>query len=62
MSEQGRFTSPDDFLNDTHAYDLASWNLYVYVRNNLLFSLNRPQSVVNGKQISERKLTRISRS
>jgi len=33
---QGRFTSPDDFLNDTHVYDPASWNLYAYVRNNPL--------------------------
>jgi RHS repeat-associated protein len=35
-SAQGRFTSPDDFLNDTHASDPASWNLYTYVRNNPL--------------------------
>ena len=33
---QGRFTSPDDFLNDTATTDPASWNLYVYVRNNPL--------------------------
>jgi RHS repeat-associated protein len=30
----GRFTSPDDFLNDTAAIEPSSWNLYVYVRNN----------------------------
>ncbi|MCI0563542.1 MAG: RHS repeat-associated core domain-containing protein [Nitrososphaera sp.] len=35
-STQGRFTSADNFLNDTHVYDPASWNLYVYVRNNPL--------------------------
>ena len=35
-SVQGRFTSPDDFLNDTHVSDPQSWNLYVYVRNNPL--------------------------
>jgi RHS repeat-associated protein len=35
-SVQGRFTSPDDFLNDTHPVDPASWNLYTYVRNNPL--------------------------
>lgn len=35
-SQQGRFISPDDFLNDTHLGDPASWNLYVYVRNNPL--------------------------
>jgi RHS repeat-associated protein len=35
-SSVGRFTSPDDFLNDTHVSDPQSWNLYVYVRNNPL--------------------------
>jgi RHS repeat-associated protein len=33
---QGRFTTPDDFLNDTHASDPAGWNLYAYCRNNPL--------------------------
>lgn len=33
-SSHGRFTSPDDFLNDTHVSDPQSWNLYSYVRNN----------------------------
>jgi RHS repeat-associated protein len=33
---QGRFTGPDDFLNDTQITDPASWNLYAYVRNNPL--------------------------
>ncbi len=35
-SSVGRFTSPDDFVNDTHVSDSQSWNLYVYVRNNPL--------------------------
>jgi RHS repeat-associated protein len=35
-SGQGRFTSPDDFLNDTSTIDPASWNLYAYVRNSPL--------------------------
>jgi RHS repeat-associated protein len=35
-SVQGRFTSPDDFLNDTHPTDPAGWNLYAYCRNNPL--------------------------
>jgi len=35
-STQGRFTSPDNFLNDTSTIDPASWNLYVYARNNPL--------------------------
>ncbi len=39
-STQGRFTSPDDFLNDTHATSPASWNLYAYVRNNPLIYID----------------------
>jgi len=35
-STQGRFISPDNFLNDTHVSDPQSWNLYAYVRNNPL--------------------------
>lgn len=35
-SLMGRFTSPDDFLNDTHPGEPQSWNLYAYVRNNPL--------------------------
>jgi RHS repeat-associated protein len=35
-SIQGRFTSPDDFFNDSHPADPQSWNLYTYVRNNPL--------------------------
>lgn len=35
-SQHGRFTSPDDFRNDTNLKDAQSWNLYVYVRNNPL--------------------------
>lgn len=33
---QGRFTSADNFLNDTTARDPQSWNLYAYARNNPL--------------------------
>jgi RHS repeat-associated protein len=33
---QGRFTSPDNFLNDTTALDPQRWNLYAYARNNPL--------------------------
>ena len=32
----GRFTNPDNFLNDTYLESPSSWNLYVYVRNNPL--------------------------
>ena len=33
---QGRFTSPDEPLNDQYQSDPQSWNLYSYVRNNPL--------------------------
>jgi RHS repeat-associated protein len=32
----GRFTTPDNFVNDTHVLDPQSWNLYAYARNNPL--------------------------
>jgi RHS repeat-associated protein len=32
----GRFSSPDDFLNDAQTSDPQSWNLYIYVSNNPL--------------------------
>jgi len=32
-SGHGRFSSPDDFLNDSDASDPQSWGKYVYVRN-----------------------------
>lgn len=35
-SGSGRFMSPDHFAYDTSVWDPASWNLYVYVRNNPL--------------------------
>jgi RHS repeat-associated protein len=35
-SQQGRFSSPDDFVNDTFVSDPQTWNLYLYVRNNPL--------------------------
>ena len=35
-SAMGRFMSPDDFWNDSHAADPQSWNLYTYGRNNPL--------------------------
>jgi RHS repeat-associated protein len=36
----GRFTSPDDPLNDQSAQDPQSWNLYSYVRNNPLANID----------------------
>ncbi len=39
-SAQGRFTSPDEPLIDQWAHDPQSWNLYSYVRNNPLRSID----------------------
>jgi RHS repeat-associated protein len=52
-SIQGRFTSPDDFLNDTHVHDPASWNLYTYVRNNPLKLVDPTGEVVNGAGLTD---------
>jgi RHS repeat-associated protein len=35
-STMGRFTSPDEFSNDTHVSNPQTWNLYAYSRNNPL--------------------------
>jgi RHS repeat-associated protein len=32
----GRFTSPDEPLNDEYSFDPQSWNMYSYGRNNPL--------------------------
>ena len=37
---QGRFTSADDPFNDQDTSDPQSWNLYGYVRNNPLTSID----------------------
>jgi RHS repeat-associated protein len=52
-STQGRFTSPDDFLNDTRVHDPASWNLYVYVRNNPLKLVDPTGEIVNGAGLTD---------
>ncbi|MCC6743069.1 MAG: RHS repeat-associated core domain-containing protein [Acidobacteria bacterium] len=36
-SSQGRVASADNFLKDTHVGQPASWNLYVYARDNPLY-------------------------
>jgi RHS repeat-associated protein len=50
---QGRFTSPDEFLNDTNVRDPASWNLYGYVRNNPLKLVDPTGEVVNGDGLTD---------
>jgi RHS repeat-associated protein len=39
-SALGRFSSPDEPLNDQYAADPQSWNLYSYVRNNPLTNVD----------------------
>jgi RHS repeat-associated protein len=54
----GRFTSPDDFLNDTQVEDPQSWNLYAYVRNNPLRLVDPDGEVkrdANGNVIKEER-------
>jgi hypothetical protein len=45
----GRFTSPDDFTNDSHVSDPQSWNLYVYVRNNPLRLIDPTGTIIEDK-------------
>jgi len=45
----GRFTSPDDFANDTHPSEPQSWNLYVYVRNNPLRFIDPTGNIIEEK-------------
>ena len=52
-SLQGRYTSPDDFLNDTHPVDPAGWNLYAYVRNNPLAYVDPDGEEVYSTNLSE---------
>ncbi|HEV7643588.1 MAG TPA: RHS repeat-associated core domain-containing protein [Pyrinomonadaceae bacterium] len=60
----GRFQSPDDFLNSTKTSEPASWNLYVYVRNNpLRFTDPTGEDIENtkneGHQLSKEKMASI---
>jgi RHS repeat-associated protein len=58
-SVQGRFTSADEFLNDTLVSDPASWNLYVYGRNNPLVFTDPTGEMVNGNGFSDRERQQI---
>jgi RHS repeat-associated protein len=57
-STQGRFTSADDFLNDTHITDPASWNLYTFVRNNPLRFVDPLGQDIEETQDKKHKLTK----
>jgi RHS repeat-associated protein len=58
-SAQGKFTGPDDFLNDTCVADPASWNLYSYVRNNPLKFIDPTGEIVNGTGLSDEERQRL---
>ena len=55
----GRFTSPDDFRNDTNTIEPASWNLYVYVRNNPLKYIDSTGESVDGTGLSDEERTQL---
>ena len=64
-SGYGRFSSPDDFLNDSHASSPSSWNLYIYARNNPLTDIDPlGQTVENSldknKRLSDKQLELIA--
>ncbi len=55
----GRFTIPDDFLKDTKTIEPASWNLYVYVRNNPVKYVDSSGESVDGSGLSDDERTRL---
>ncbi len=55
----GRFTSPDDFLNDTKTIEPSSWNLYVYARNSPLKYIDPNGETVDGTGLSEEERTSL---
>ncbi len=52
-SKLGRFTVPDDFLNDTKVFEPDSWNLYAYVRNNPLTNIDPDGEEVDGTNLND---------
>ena len=65
----GRFTSPDNFLNDTSQIEPKSWNLYVYVLNNPMNSVDPlgeqvqvalPKDADQRKKVKEEILKRLN--
>jgi RHS repeat-associated protein len=62
----GRFTSPDDFLNNTHVSDPQSWNLYSYVGNNPLVFVDPDGQIkrdpVTGEIIFKRTAKNVTRT
>ena len=55
----GRLNSPDDFLSDTHVIEPASWNLYVYVRNNPLRYTDPLGEEVDGTGLDEEERQKL---
>lgn len=57
LSTMGRFTSPDDFLNDTHASDPQSWNLFAYAHNNPLMYIDPTGQTIENTSDKKHRLS-----
>jgi RHS repeat-associated protein len=55
----GRFTSPDDFRNDSQPDDPQSWNLYLYVRNKPLIAIDPTGEMTDYLDKNTGDITRI---
>jgi RHS repeat-associated protein len=55
----GRFSSPDNFLNDTHIAVPQSWNLYSFVHNNPLKYIDPTGEEVDGTDLTEEQRQRL---
>jgi RHS repeat-associated protein len=55
----GRFTGPDDFLNDTKPIEPAGWNLYVYVRNSPLSLVDSQGEEIYNTNLSEEEQKKL---
>lgn len=55
--DRGRFSTPDDVLNDSHVSVPSSWNLFVYCRNNPLLIIDPSGQAVENSSDRRRRLS-----